>query len=370
MHRLLPFLVAVIGCAPPRAAQLASPMSFSAGRSPSVALPADFNGDGRPDLVVTRSSGGGGLVALLGMGDGTFRQSMSTVGNGLPSAPAIADFNGDGKLDVAVTGLAGPGLVSVLLGRGDGSFAEPVQHIVGGSAGSPKAGDFNGDGKIDLALVRTRAEGNDVSGYMAGQLVLLFGRGDGSFESARATDLGLGVHSMAVADLDGDHVLDLVVADQRNTLYILMGAGNGSFRALERMHVEFQPLGIVAADVNRDKVPDLVLGVDRGVSVLLGRGDGSFTPAGDYIVEQTRSAWAVDLDKDGNVDLVTARRVLRGDGTGHFVPMTLPHRVNDDSFVAAADFNGDGWPDLAATDAEHGEINIYLNVGAARLAAR
>jgi hypothetical protein len=295
---------------------------------------------------------------------------MATVGKEIPGTPVIADFNGDAKPDIAVVNLAGTGLLSVMLGRGDGTFAEPKQHVVGASAASLRAGDFNGDGRADLVLLRTRPEGSDASGFMGGQLVLLFGRGDGTFEAARATDLGLAVQALTVGDLDNDHVLDLVVADQRNTLFVLLGAGNGSFRALDRMHVEFQPLGLVTADLNHDNVLDLVLGCDRGVSVLLGRGDGSFTPAGDYVVEQTRSGSPVDLDKDGNIDLVTAHRILRGDGSGHFTPMMLPHRVNDDSFIVAADFNGDGWPDLAATDSEHGEINIYMNVGATRVASR
>ena len=350
------------GCVP-RATQLGAPTSFAVGRLPVAAIPADVNGDGRPDLILTRLSNGGSVAVLINAGDGSFRESMSAVGSGAPSVPCVADLNGDGKLDIAVTGLAPGGYLSIFFGRGDGSFAEPVQHLVGPTASSPKAGDFNGDGKVDLAVVLAQPERSDASGYLESELVLLFGRGDGGFETGHALQVGRAVTAFAVGDFNGDHLLDLAFADRRSVVSIELGNGNGTFRELAPQYVAFQAVGISSADVNRDGVLDLVLGVDRGVSVLLGRGDGSFARSGDYVVEQTRSAWAVDLDRDGNVDLVTAHRILRGDGSGHFSPLALGHRYNDDSFVAAADFNGDGWPDLATVDVEHGEVNIYLNHG-------
>ncbi len=66
---------------------------------------------------------------------------------------------------------------------------------------------------------------------------------------------------------------------------------------------------------------------------------------------------------------MTARRFLGGDGTGHFTQQQLPHPTDDDSFVATGYFNGDGWVDVAATDAYHNQILVYLNRGG-NIAAR
>jgi hypothetical protein len=107
----------------------------------------DFNRDGKPDVALVITGGVGEFGVLLGNGDGTFQppiaQSFSYGG------PAVAaDFNGDGKLDLAVTRFS---TVSVFVGNGDGTFQGPVGYAPGASAVT--VGDFNGDGKLDLAVV-------------------------------------------------------------------------------------------------------------------------------------------------------------------------------------------------------------------------
>ncbi len=141
-----------------------------------VAL-GDFNGDGKQDIVtgcVTYINNGySTCVSLfLGNGDGTFQggPAFTDPKGGLPTALAVADFNADGKQDVVVL-IGDHGRMSVLLGNGDGTFQTQVDYPTGTNPTSMVVGDFNGDGKLDLAV--TNKDDNTVS--------ILLGNGDGTF---------------------------------------------------------------------------------------------------------------------------------------------------------------------------------------------
>jgi autotransporter-associated beta strand protein len=112
--------------------------TFSTGSGFSSPLVGDMNGDRRLDVVQASAS----ISVLLGNGDGTFRPRMTSFGTGSP-ASALADFNGDGRPDLI-------GVGSVLLGNGDGSFQSSTVLAAGGVANEIAVGDFNGDGRPDL----------------------------------------------------------------------------------------------------------------------------------------------------------------------------------------------------------------------------
>jgi hypothetical protein len=112
----------------------------------------DVNADGNVDLMVAGS-------VLLGTGTGSFAAAQSYNAGASPKSLAVADFNGDGKIDL-VTANAG-GTVSVLLGDGTGAFRPPVIAAVGAGASGVAAGDFNGDGRADAASANSGA--NNIS---------------------------------------------------------------------------------------------------------------------------------------------------------------------------------------------------------------
>lgn len=142
---------------------------------------SDFNGDGIQDIA-TGSGYTNEISILLGNGDGTFQDpkqylaaSQGTTSSGFPGstvAIAAADFNADGKPDLVVVN-GGVNTVSILLGNGDGTFQAHVDYPTGTTPSSVTVGDFNGDGKLDLAV--TNQDDNTVS--------ILLGNGDGTFKT-------------------------------------------------------------------------------------------------------------------------------------------------------------------------------------------
>ncbi len=120
--------------------------------------------------------------------------------------------------------------------------------------------------------------------------------------------------SVAVADLNGDGVPDLVTANSTGggELNVLLGNGDGTFQAAVSFAPGISPWSVAVADINGDSVPDLVTANPfnhnhNDVSVLLGNGDGSFqTPIFFMAGDRTFFVAVADLDGDNRPDLVTA----------------------------------------------------------------
>jgi uncharacterized protein (UPF0548 family) len=173
----------------------------------------DFNGDGKLDLAMpnggTAQAGytDNGVSVLLGNGDGTFQTAVNYTVGAAPSSLVVGDFNGDGKPDLAVTkeGTAPDypdGGVSVLLGNGDGTFQPAVNYAAGSRPISLAVGDFNRDGKPDLAVGDFGFYSNNWTD--AGVSVLL-GNGDGTFQTATNLYDSLGAYPfLAVGDFNGE----------------------------------------------------------------------------------------------------------------------------------------------------------------------
>jgi hypothetical protein len=351
----------------------ATSAGLTAGTQVAGATSGDFNGDGRLDLAVADANNGT-LSVLLGNGNGTFGAAVTTtLAAGTDAQKLVAaDLDADGNLDLAVTDLAGD-RVLVLHGNGDGTFtaAGTVALAAGTDPDELLAIDVNHDGKLDLVVVD---EGT-------GSVSVALGAAGGTFGSATTVSLGAGVSADAVAagDVNGDGDVDLVVTDEANgNVKVLLGNGTGGFTAGADVALVAadQVSGIALADVDADGDLDLVVADETTdtVRVALGNGDGTFGAAVSFatgLPNVDESIAVADVNADGKLDIVVGGHaasariaVLLGNGNGTFgTPVVVNLAANGDATVVVGDFDGNGTADVVVGgSAANAALGILLGL--------
>jgi hypothetical protein len=168
---------------------------------------------------------------------------------------------------------------------------------------------------------------------------------------------------------------------------VLLSNGDGTFQAPATYPVACGALGVAVADFNRDGQLDLAVstwcadcGPDDNVSVLLGRGDGTFQPYRNYQVQIEPDGIAVgDFNGDGKLDLAAGNfcgsdpyctgsspatvSILLGNGDGTFQPQTEIQVNPPLGRIAVADFNGDSKRDLVVTAPYNNTVTLLLGHG-------
>jgi hypothetical protein len=276
---------------------------------------------------------------------------------GIPGNIATADLNSDGRPDVIVPDF-GTDLVSVRLAQSGGRFAAVQRYAVGLKPSFIAVGDYNRDGHPDIA----------VSNAGSGSVSVLLNQGDGDFAPARNYSVSQpgsfsgGSFSVAAIDVNHDGLVDLVTSNSlSNDVTVLLGRGNGSFSpartyAIAGPHsLGLIPFALSAGDLNGDGTPDLVTGGVASVTVMTNDGFGGFTARQSYPVGLDVACTQLgDFNGDGSPDIVATgtgtlnAQIMLGNGNGTF-------RRGQDLFsggfgpqcASVADFTGSGKLDLA-----------------------
>lgn len=342
-------------------------VDFTTGTSPESLVFADINNDGKQDIVAS-NNGSNTISVLLGNGAGSFAAKKDSATGAGPLGLAVGDVNRDGKADVVVTNWQA-NTVSLLPGKGDGTFLAKVDAAVGGNPQSATLADVNRDGKLDLAV--TNNLDNTVS--------VLIGQGSTTFVAAVAYPTGTNPDGLTVRDMNLDARPDLVVSNSAsNTLNVLLGNGNGTFQNKINFSSGTHPDGLVAMDVNHDSKPDVLVANQNSstASVLLNNTSygtiGKFQGAVSSPVTVGTTPIQIDqgdINRDGKADLVVTNNydntvsVLLGKGDGSFQAKLDYATGRSPIGVALTDINGDGKLDLAVANHFDSTVSLLLGKG-------
>jgi len=238
--------------------QFAPPINSNVGVLVDRLCAADFNGDGFPDLAVGYRNN---LVAIL-TNDGTGAMHLWTNFTA-EGALGADDFNGDHKVDLVTVG----SVSTIWLNNGNGVFAGTNINSQYAGGFAVAVGDFNRDQKLDLAI---------------GGIAIFLGQGNGTFSFL--TNYPAGGTAIAMADLDGNTLIDLVgvYGPGSSSTSVLLGNGNGTFDPPTNYTGNYSYTYCVAAgDLNSDRKPDILTGnsFNRQISIRLNNGDGTFGAA-------------------------------------------------------------------------------------------
>lgn len=328
-----------------------SPPSLPAiNRTSHAAAVGDIDGDGDPDVVCAC---GGYDIVYLNDGSGVFSEGTTN----LPLAwddtwdVDLADYDGDGDLDLLRVN--SDAASELLWNDGAGGFTVANDTLASGVLAV--SGDIDGDGDRDFA-VTTFGSSFPIGNYYGLQLFRGDGAGQFTSESLWPNPTFFAPQWIAFFDADTDGDLDVAVANDT----VLFNDGTGAFTAGAS-----QPqLGYHFADIDGDGDADQI-----GEPTLRNDGAGAFEAGlGGVFGEIAHEGIAAfcDFDQDGDLDVFVTdvfanlqMKVYANDGRGRFPDLIaqVPHNTTGARWTAA-DWTGDGYPDLVASYATHVFVNV------------
>jgi len=345
------------------------PRLYPAGLRPEYAARGDLNNDGFFDFVIANNADGT-LSVLLGEGDGQFGAQLVTgIGDG-PRGFTLDDYDGDGNMDAAVA-LEDNVAIVILYGDGTGALGDGdsarTYVPTGSSPVAIASGRLDADALPDLAVISS-----DTS-----RIAVVLPQPDRSVMLSPEFDPGGSPTSGVIGELTGDGLNDLAVTDQAaDAVIVYTGLGDGTFAsgvskkggsAGASFPVGDAPVYVGIGDLDNDKDLDLYTANKDGGSTTVLRnnrvrgGAASFMSQTVSVGDGTIFVGIGDLDNDKDLDLITANRdsdtvtSVKQESDGSFSRDATFPSGEEPVYVAIADVNGDGEPDLVSVLSRDGE---------------
>jgi Family of unknown function (DUF1028)/FG-GAP-like repeat len=338
---------------------------WPSGLAPNAVAAADFDNDGKTDLVsANRNSSTATLFRNVTPTGDPFAilSAGASISVGVqPSIIRAVDLTGDTIPDLVCANSLS---VSVNPGLGGFTFTPHADTTTAAGASGMVIANFDGTNGPDVSCILTNST-----------LATLLNDGAGNLAAPLTRTAGTNPNAITVLDTDGNGTMDIVVTNPSTArLLVFRGAGNGTFTAGTPVTTPPSPSALGSGDFNGDGRPDLIVacgGTAPTVTVYLNNGAGGFT------LNQTISLPAglgpndmavCDLNGDGSLDAIVSTSSSRffwvtGSPTGTFnfggvsgVPFPISH-------ITGADMNGDGKADAAYALASQNEVGISNNRG-------
>lgn len=341
--------------------------------STSTLALGDLNKDGNLDVIAANYQASN-VGLFLGFGDGTFTE-MTVIfqkSNFAPNFVKVTHINADQGLDIVISNGGGTGGLVVLLGHGNGSFHKPLLISTDGDILDAFAiSDINGDRRSDIVYIS----------QTSAAVGTLFGKGNGAFGTVTKylNERGAGLRSVSLGYYDDDAFLDAAVSLRfDSSINIYQGIGNGSFKPPITLASEegSQPYPIVFADLDNDNRQDILLGdfVMGFFQIFYIYSDADFTEETSYLTGSNPHPVSIsigDLNTDGQSDIAVANsgnndiQLLINYNENSFMNMlSLPTGLGSHpQSVTIADLNQDQLLDIAVANAWDDSMNVFLGLG-------
>ncbi len=354
-------------------AEIGPPLAV--GYAPSDAAIVDLTGGGWPDLVVSntysgdlsvfyggptgfspevRLAGGLGAAELVAQGGALVRNT-----NDEPIGVAAGVFGASGLTDV-VSVQSGADRISLLEGTPGGGLADPslaTSYPTGIDPTQVVAAPLTADGLTDLVVLNQGS--NDIS--------IFLNNGQGGFVAMPRVDAGNGPTGLAVRDVNGDGIPDLLVSNAQGDLLIIVGKGDGTFEPYQRAD---QGVSLALGDFSGKGQTEYVLSnmsIDQ-LSVQYGETQ-SFVQGRSQGIQAPGAVAVADLNGDGNPDILVLNSgendmlVYLGLGGNRFAAPLRFFTGTDPVGLTVADLAGDGIPDIVVANAGSDDLSVFIGVG-------
>jgi hypothetical protein len=361
--------------------------NLSSGIYPHSITFGDFNNDGKIDMLV--SKGSSATVAVYANTSSSGKISFSTQQD-LPAlgfsheGSATADFDGDGKLDIVIANSFNSPSVSVYRNTSTGlniSFAPKIDYAADNGPYTVAVGDIDGDGKPDMIVANN---GSDTISFYKNTS----SAGIISFAPKIDFKAGTNPYSIAIRDLDNDGKPDIAVTTQGSSSALLVMqnttlGGVVSFNTAINVAALAGPFIVSIGDLDGDGIPDLAVASSGNSSIIVVKnvstpGNFSFDTPQSFATGTYPDCVALsDLDGDGKPDMISCNRnsnnisVLRNTSTAGNI--SFDSHVDYAAgavpiFTAAADLDGDGRADIVCANSSADYVSIFGNIIGANLA--